>query len=242
MDYVRKRYASSPFSRALVVGCGNGWVERDLFDRGIATRFDAFDVSEQYLAAAEAHRGSRDIRYFRSDFATFEPDGRYDLIVNVAALHHAQRLHGLVRKLAQAAAPDGIFVNWDYVGPSRNQYTTAQVRLMREVNESLPLRFRSRHTLRPSLRQMLATDPTEAVHSAEIIDAVSAYFDVVERRDLGGGIAYQLLWNNLAEFEKADEDARRTLQRLLELDWNYTRAGRVPTLFSFSSACRECDP
>ena len=32
--------------RYSVVGCGNGWVERELSDLGIGKKFDAFDISE----------------------------------------------------------------------------------------------------------------------------------------------------------------------------------------------------
>ncbi len=233
MDYIKRQYAATPRKRGLIIGCGNGWVERDLFDRGIVEHLEAFDVADHYLAQAEKARGSRPIDYFRCDFESFAPKHQYDLIVNVAALHHAKHLYAFLHRLAPALSCNGIFVNWDYTGPSRNQYPSRQVRFMREVNASLPPRFRTCHQLRPSLHTLLTGDPTEAVHSSEILKAVKMYFEFVECNELGGGIAYQILWNNLREFEANDPEAKNVLQQLLSADEEHTRNGNVPSLFSF---------
>ena len=42
-----------PFNRVLIVGCGNGWVERELYDLGIGKNFDAFDMSDSHLQLAK---------------------------------------------------------------------------------------------------------------------------------------------------------------------------------------------
>jgi SAM-dependent methyltransferase len=234
MDYLRDRYNPAGFERALVIGCGNGWVERDLFDRGVAKRFDAFDASEAYLSEAERARGDRPIHYFEADFRQLQLRDRYDLVVNVAALHHAQYLYGATRVLAHALVPDGLFVHWEYVGPSRNQYPRGQVRAMGEVRDSLPERFRTPHALRHDLRDMVLGDPTEAVHSSEIRRALLDYLDIVEWRDLGGGIAYQLLWNHLAPFRDGSPEAEAALERILAADAALSGTAGVPHLFAFA--------
>ena len=233
MDYFKQKYAQPPFKRGLVLGCGNGWVERSLIDRGVAEHFDAFDADDHYLQGAEAEKGDRPIRYFKDSFATFKADGQYDLIVNVAALHHAKRLYVHLARLVDALRPEGIFVNWEYVGPSRNQYGLDHVERMSAINAALPPRFRSPHPLRPSLLGAVRGDPTEAVHSAEIVSAVAAHFDFVEFKQLGGGIAYQILWNNIAEFDKDDAEAASTLGELISADEEATRSRAVPNLFAF---------
>ena len=233
MDYFKRRYALPPKRRALIIGCGNGWVERDLYDRGVAEHFEAFDGSERYLAEAEANKGDRSIHYFKGDFDTVQPRGKFDLIVNVAALHHVRRLYDFVGRLANALETHGVFVNWDYVGPSRNQYSSDHLAIMERVNTQLPLRFRTPYTLRPGLKGMLVGDSSEAIHSGDIMQAVGHCFDFVENRSLGGGVAYQILWNNLGEFEKNDSKAQRVLEKLLQQDEQYTQTGQVPNLFSF---------
>jgi SAM-dependent methyltransferase len=216
-----------------VIACGNGWVERSLLDRGVAEEFDAFDPAEHYLREAESEKGARRIRYFRDSFETFEPEGEYDLVVNVAALHHAQHLYRHLSRLVRGLSADGVFVNWEYVGPSRNQYSDAHVALMEAVNADLAPRFQTRHGLRPGLLGTVRGDATEAVHSAEIVDAVDAYFEFLEFKPLGGGIAYQIMWNNVAELARDDAEARAALTALIRADDEQTQAGAVPNLFAY---------
>ncbi|MFN0089748.1 MAG: class I SAM-dependent methyltransferase [Acidimicrobiales bacterium] len=230
--YVTRVHCTPPRRRALVIGCGNGWVERELFDLGAALEFDAFDVSERYVAEAEAARGGRPITYRVAEFRTWRPRRRYDLIVNVAALHHAQHLRRVTYRLARALEPGGVFVNWEYVGPDRNIYSDDHLARLRAANAALPAHLATPHPLRSSVRHMAAQDPTEAVHASEIIPTLEACFSILERRDLGGGLAYPLLWNNVAPFT-ADPEAEAVLGRLLTEDAEATARGEIPTLFTF---------
>lgn len=229
-----ERYCSQPFERGLFINCGNGWVEREFVDQGLVRTGVAFDYAQDLLDQAEQLRGDRPITYFQTDCnrVEFEAD-QFDLIVNVAALHHVQYLDRLCRILCQAARPDAIFVNYDYIGPSRNQYSLRHWLLIRRGNRRLPPSIRKPRLRRPHLATMLVTDPTEAIHSALIPDMVSRYFDVVERHDTGGGIAYELLTHNDRLHSAAPEERDRHVEALLALDGEATRSGRVPPLFSY---------
>jgi len=61
------------------------------------------------------------------------------------------------------------------------------------------------------------------------------YFDIIEWKELGGGIAYQILWNNLGQLDHLDidEEAAEVVHYLVSLDQEYTRTGKVPNLFAF---------
>ena len=48
----KKRFAKKPFEHALVLNCGNGWVEREFIDKKIITKATAFDYSTDLLAQA----------------------------------------------------------------------------------------------------------------------------------------------------------------------------------------------
>jgi SAM-dependent methyltransferase len=230
---VKRRWATPPRKRALIVGCGNGWVERDLFDTGIAEQFDAFDASDFWLRDAESKRDGRPINYFLADFRSFEPRGKYDLVVNHAALHHADWLHRAMGRIADSLTDDGVFVNWEYIGATRNQYSPQHAALLNTVNDALGPRFRSKHPLVHSLETLLQGDPSEAVHAREIVGAFEENFETLEMRPLNGGLAYQILWNNVAEFEKGDDEARHALSWLLRMDESATLSGLVPPSFAF---------
>lgn len=231
--YLKKRYAEKPFTNCLILACGNGWAERELYDNGVALEFDAFDYLDSSIELARQQKGDRPINYFKSSFNELVLEKQYDLIVNVGALHHAASLDELLNKLALAMSPEGIFVNWDYVGPNRNQYTDENMKLMTELNESLPPRFQTKHPLRLGVDSFIKGDITEAVCSSDIISTFEKYFEVIERRNLGGGIAYQLLWNNISEFLKEDPEAKAQLEKILNMDALHTKNRTVSNLFAF---------
>src|SRR5207244_6619520 len=129
--------------------------------------------------------------------------------------------------------PDGAPVGYDYVGPSRNQYSRRHWRLIEKTNESLPPFLRKDTLTYPPLPTMVATDPTEAIHSDLELPVLGRYFSSLEHHDLGGGIAYEVLSHN----EKLDavpaQELTPELEKLLELDRSLTASGRIPTLFSY---------
>ena len=83
-----------PFKKCLVIGCGNGWVERQLYDLKIGLDFDAFDISEKYLEEAKEKKENRSINYYKDDLNNLKklPRNHYDAIFNVGVLHHGFRL------------------------------------------------------------------------------------------------------------------------------------------------------
>jgi SAM-dependent methyltransferase len=231
----KDRYCQDgPFEHGLFLACGNGWVEREFVDQGIVRSATAFDYSTELLQTAEAERGERDITYFQADANTIDFDAdSFDLIVNVGALHHVQYLDRLCRILCRALKADGVLVGYDYVGPSRNQYSRRHWRLIEKTNRSLPELLRKETLTYPHLPTMVAMDPTEAIHSHLELPVLDRYFSTLERHDLGGGLAYEVLSHN----EKLDaapvEELAPEVERLLQLDRATTASGRIPTLFSY---------
>jgi len=228
------RFCKTPFERALFLNCGNGWVEREFVDQGWVREATAFDYSDELLKAAEAEREGRPITYFQADAnrLELEPD-QFDLVVNVASLHHVQYIVRICRLLCRATRPGGLIVNCDYIGPARNQYPPRQWRRIKSVNRSLPAAARKRRLRHPHLPTMLATDPTEAIHSDLILDTLSRYFDVFERHDTGGGIAYELLTHNSQIKELTADELDLLVDQVLQADRAYTRSGEVPQMFSY---------
>jgi SAM-dependent methyltransferase len=230
----KERFCEVPFSRGLFLNCGNGWVEREFIDYGMVHHAIGFDYSQELLLQAKELKSNRAISYFRADVNRIHlPDDSFDLIVNVAALHHVQYINRLCRVLCRTLTKDGIFVNFDYVGPHRNQYSLRHMRLMQKVNRSLPKHIRKDNLRWAHLPTMLNVDPTEAIHSELIFTAVYQYFNVFERHDVGGGIAYEILTHNDKLSEISADDLFPYIRRILEIDKEYTTRGKVPNLFSY---------
>lgn len=221
------------FKEVLIVGCGNGWLERKLVDLGIGLHFDAFDISEKYLEEAKEKKGSRPIDYFIEDVNEMSSikNEKYDAVFNFAILHHSTKIDNAIKRLSEILKPDGLIFNEEYVGPARNQYSDNHVRTMIEVMSDLPEKYRSPHVLRPPLANF-RVEPTEAIHSDLVRQTFEKYFDIIYQRNLNGGIAYQILWNNIEKFQDlSNKDALKWLEFLLEHDYEKSKENKVPILF-----------
>ena len=225
-----------PFKNVLIIGCGNGWVERQLSDLRIGLHFDAFDISNKYLDIAKKQTGNRNIRYFVADINHLDnlKQDYYDAVFNVGALHHTFRLAHTLWQVSKSLKPQGLMFNFDYVGLAQNQYSDEHLALMQKINNQLPKRFQTKHKLRPSKEDFEFGDPTEAINSDLVRPIFERFFDIIYQRDLNGGIAYQILVNNIQEFEKKDEEAIRALKFLIEKDYQYTKQKKAPVLFWYS--------
>ena len=75
-------------------------------------------------------------------------------------------------------------------------------------------------------------EPSEAIHSDLILPLIPKYFDIVYQRNLNGGIAYQILHNNIDEFEDTgNPESEKWLDYLLKYDVKLTEEDKVPVLF-----------
>ena len=223
-----------PFGNVLIVGCGNGWLERQLYDLGIGKHFDAFDMSEKYINEAKKLKQSRPIDYFLDDINSMSKieDNKYDAVFNFAVLHHATNIEYALKKLASCLKNNGLMFNEEYVGPARNQYSDDHVNIMLEIMSDLPKKFRTKAKfLRPPLANF-RVEPSEAIHSDLILPLIPKYFDIVYQRNLNGGIAYQILHNNIDEFnDTSNSESVKWLKYLLQRDLQFTENGKVPVLF-----------
>jgi SAM-dependent methyltransferase len=212
------------FEKALFLNCGNGWVDREFVEAGIVKEGVGIDIADDLLdeARQSAETAGMPLRYYARDInaADFPEDG-YDLVVNFAACHHMAYLDKVLRRVAEILPPDGVLVAEDYVGPHRNQYTYEQWQAAHELNQALPERFRQEMKY-PHLPTMLATDPTEAIHSELIVETTRRYFHLDAFHPIGGAIAYLLLTFNDGIHAATEADRAQTVDRIVAADEAYT--------------------
>ena len=224
------------FAKALVLNCGNGWVERALVTAGLVKEAVGVDYAEDLLRAAraEAEVAGLPLRYYQLDTNTARwPEDGFDLVINHAAGHHVARPDTVFRSIASMLPDDGLFVSYDYVGAHRNQYPTAMWEAAWQANEALPAEFR--HELGyPHLPTMLVSDPTEAIHAELIMPVMKRYFDIEHFRALGGGVAYSVLTFNQAIFGRPESEVTAVVEQVLAADAAYTDADpENNTLFGY---------
>jgi SAM-dependent methyltransferase len=221
------------FGRALFLNCGDGHVEREFLERGIIESGVGIDISEELLATAREAGAGLPLRYVRTDVNQgVLPDEHYDLIVNNAGGHHVAFVDRVFRAFCRVLAPDGLLVNYDYVGPHRNQYPWQQWEALWRLNESLPEGARQK-LVYAHLPTMIALDPSEAVHSELLLEASARYFTTDEFKPTGGALAYTLLTFNEALKSLPERDAQPAIDRIMDADGEYLRAHPDSTLFAY---------
>lgn len=109
-------------------------------------------------------------------------------------------------------------MSWDYIGPHRHQYPERHWADIEHLDQSLPPRMRKQLAY-PHLPTMLASDPTEAIHSELIMPTMRRYFDLDHVRYLGGALAYEVLCGNDAFFDGADHSI--WVQHVMDADAMY---------------------
>ncbi len=226
--------AGRQFRRALILNCGNGWVERELLDAGLVASAVGVDYSEELLASARASAQGLPLEYRQMDInrAPF-PDGPFDLVVNHAAAHHIARLDRVFRALCRLLPESGWMVSYDYVGPHRNQWTTGAWEAAQQLNQSLPAELRQDFRY-PHLSTMLLQDPTEAVHSELVKPIFDRYFDTDEYVPVGGALAYLLLTHNVRLFSTSSLALRDAwVARILDADAAFQAEHPELALFAY---------
>lgn len=187
-----------PLERALVLACGQGELERSLITRGWVKQVVAIDISATAIANARKNAenlGIDNIDYRVGDMNNLDIDGPFDIIFSSSAIHHCSDLEGLFANINRMLAPDGYFFLDDYIGPSRFQWSDAQVLQINRLLQLLPdhlvrdgLGATRRRLQRPTIDEVIAVDPSEAVRSAEIVPLMRRNMAVEFYRGYGGNL------------------------------------------------------
>ena len=236
-----QRNGCQPFRRALVLNAGTGWVERDLLRDGVVKAVFGIDWLPQFVAEAQraADAEGFDTVYTQVDTNTFDWSSvpNVDLVLNFAAGHHIAYLDRTFRACRELLLDGGTYVMWDYAGPHRNQYGSDMWAAMEQANNSLPMHLRKTMAY-PHLATMLATDPSEAVHSELLLEVTKRYFDFSHLRPVGGTVAYEVITHNPAFFAsgKPAQDTTHFVGELLRLDEQVVLTDPSSSLFWYGIA------
>jgi SAM-dependent methyltransferase len=219
LDWLARHMAQArewPVRRALVLGCGDGWLERLARGRGLADTVVAIDLSPKVLErAARLSAGVGGITYAQADMnnlrlgtGDFLP-GSFDAVLAWSSVHHCERLERLYGAVHELLRPGGwLFVD-EYVGPDRFQFSPAHMAQVRALARMLPDRLLTtgsgmvrRDFQPPTVAEVVAVDPTEAACPSQIVPLLHRHFDVVAQRPYGGSLLHILLANIAQNFQE----------------------------------------
>lgn len=107
----------------LDVGCGSGRALNLLAAKFPNSRFIGYDFSEETIARARAEaeeHGTKNVRFEVKDVAKLGEEARYDLITTFDAVHDQADPAAVLKGIAQALKPDGVYLMQDIAGSSHH--------------------------------------------------------------------------------------------------------------------------
>jgi SAM-dependent methyltransferase len=229
LAWVLEDYFTRRFDRVLSIGCGAGDHEILLARQAHVGHVDAFDVSSESIRIARekaaAEGLSRKTNFFVSDFENFEqqlgPDP-YDLVCFIGSLHHVRELESMLGFVASHLAVDGRLLFNEYTGDC---YTILEDRKVAVINRLLdcidpdflnPARPRY---VNPTLDQMLAGDPSEAVRASLILPFLRHRFEIELLQPYGGAVMHCLYPSlNHAKLCDGSPESTSILRLLIEFE------------------------
>jgi SAM-dependent methyltransferase len=246
VDWLRDRYfPGRNAGDVLSLGCGNGHLDRIFGQRGLAMRsLTGFDISPAAVARAqsltEAASLAPAIRYRAVDLNRSDlPRGAYDFVYFFQSLHHIEALEHLLDGVRRALRPGGLLLVNEFVGPTRFQWTDEQVRVATELLATLPTALRADLATgltktgidRPTVGEMVAGDPSEAVRSGEIETVLRSRFEVLGEWNWGGTINHLVFQGIADNFDPLDASHQSHVERLIDIENATIREGRLPSDF-----------
>jgi SAM-dependent methyltransferase len=245
--FFRNHLPDMPVERALSLGCGGGNLERALIQLGAAKSIDAYDASPESIRlanelAAAGNLASR-LHYEVADINRLKlPAATYDFVVAKMSLHHFEDLDHVYGQVRQSLKPGGVFMFNEYVGPTRFQWTERQLDVMARVLRILPARLRKSALTgqelaeigRPTIDEMIAMDPTEAVNSSQIVPLLGKHFEILELRRYGGTILHVLLNHVMANFDVTDEVQASLLRMVFLHEQTLVESGVLDSDFCYA--------
>jgi ubiquinone/menaquinone biosynthesis C-methylase UbiE len=236
-DYVFQKYFRNEVGlRMLSVGCGSAGHERRFAKYANFSLIEGIDLAAKQITEATeeaAKSNMTNVKYHVGDFKTYGfQAGVYDLILFNESLHHFnnidQFLNNYVKPLLK---PEGILIAFEFAGPSRLQWTKAQLDFSNQLLKGLPVKYKYRYNssaikkkvYRPGWLRMLLVDPSESVDSQAILPSLHKYFETLEEKQVGSNILHLLLKDIAHNFLDNSEETNRILQYLFDQEDEFIR-------------------
>ena len=208
-----ERLAIPKDARWLSLGCGAAGTEIWIAKLGLVGSIDARDASPAALDTARRTRAAEGVENVTFDSVDLNdarlPRGAFDVVLMNMSLHHVKELDRLLGRASAALKPGGYFLANEFVGPRQFQFPEERLAVVRDLLAAMPERLRDDGSDVPKaayhsfpVEHWNLHDPSEAVRSDLILDAVARHFEIVFRADYGGTILALLLEHVVHNFRK----------------------------------------
>lgn len=242
--WIADRYLHQGGLSAVSVGCGEGarelrWARTGRFRSVLGIDLTPYAIDSARRAVTASGLDSV-VRFEVGDLAdpTVAGEQPFDVVIGEHSIHHLSPLREVLMTLRDRMVPGGLFLIDEFVGPSKFQWTDAQLDWINRLLPKLPERLRRRQDgslksreYRPSRLYMRLNDPSEAVESAAIVPLLDELFERLELRPYGGAILHMLLSKIGHHFVDDDPEAMHWLEHLAAIEDGLMASGELPSDF-----------
>ncbi len=244
LSHVRREHFPKRLERTLVLGCGNGFLERALVRHDGVEAILATDADPAAVetAARQARReGLGAIAYAVLDPQRDPlPPGPWNAIIANDLLHHVPEIGALYARIHDALAPRGRFVFSEYTGPSRFQHTDEQMEVVQRYFRLLPDHWRTDPDTgrrfwrreRIDAARLARESPFEAAESDRIVPEARRAFTPEAELSGGGGLLHPLLSGFARNYRDGSSEDERLLDVLCAAEEHLTSLGILAPAFT----------
>jgi 2-polyprenyl-3-methyl-5-hydroxy-6-metoxy-1,4-benzoquinol methylase len=247
LHYFKEKYVGDNSGlRIASFGAGGGHLERTLFQMGWfpSASIDAFELNPRLVESANAKAaeiGAGQLKYFEADLnqGSFG-EGKYDIGVFFHSLHHVENVEGCLAQVKKSLKDNGLLLIVDFVGPNRHQWTDQQASLSDSLLSLLPTRYRvhGKKSIkvairRPSAKEVIASDPSEAVRSEDLLPVLKTEFEELELKSLGGSLLNHIFDGIADNFDESSPRDSRLIRVLQDMEQWYEENGFLSPDFVF---------
>lgn len=247
-DFLRTHFPAFAHARALSLCCGDGGFEKQLVANGVFGSVVGMDLSPARVEAANRCRDEYAARleYVVADANRGEfGNDAYDIVFAKAALHHIENLDALLGGITRCLRPGGHLVTIDFFGPTRFQWSDAQLDaandfLATEVPADLlrkPDGSLHRNIRRPTVQEVIDSDPSEAVRSGELLDWIRDHFSVEKDFAIGGTLLNLIFDGSIVNnFDPNDMGHNQIIEKAFVRETDLMARGEIGCDFRFMIA------
>ena len=176
------------------------------------------------------------------------PKETYDAVYVHAALHHVFQLEHLLDQIKQTLKPGGLFVVYEYIGPSQMQFPRRDLDLADAFLNAIPERYRSmprlkgikKEALRLSLDSMNSSDPSESIRASETVPLTASRFEVRHFRYVGGTLLLLIFSEIAGNFKENNAEIMPLVKALVVLD-NFLIDNKVLPSYHVYMVCEKTE-
>jgi SAM-dependent methyltransferase len=225
-------------TRVLVLGCGEGWLERSIAHWPFISSIHAVDFAAGAVERARAQAPAK-ITYGVVDLNRDQlPEKSYDIVIAHSVLHHIDNLEHAYAQIERTMRDDATLIINEYAGPNRFQYSDRVLEIMNALLRAIGYPERRR----PTVDEMIVNDPTEAVRAEEVVPLAETQFELIDRRAIGGTILQHLLYEIALDFRWDVPRERAIVELLCEMEAMLIDSGEIPCDFVLLAARKKGAP